>query len=97
MVRAGRCAARALAPLLRRQPLSQAKVRLAWAVTVGPAAARATAVGLHADGTLAVTADTGHWRRETARASSTIRTRLAELLGPEVVKRVTVTEGPHDA
>ncbi len=97
MVPAGRCAAHALAPLLRRQPLSQAKVRLAWTATVGAAASRATVVGLHADGTLAVTADTEHWRRETARASSTIRARLAELLGPDVVKKITVTEGPRHA
>ncbi len=94
---AGRCAAHALAPLLRRQPLSQAKVRLAWTATVGAAASRATVVGLHADGTLAVTAGTDHWRRETARASSTIRARLASLLGPDVVKRIAVTEGPPHA
>ena len=97
MVPAGRCAAPALTPLLRRQPLSQAKVRFAWAATVGAAASRATAVGLHADGTLAVTADTEHWRRETARASFAIRAGLAELLGPDVVKRITVTEGPRHA
>ena len=97
MVPAGRCAAHALTPLLRRQPLSQAKVRFAWTATVGAAASRATAVGLHADGTLAVTADTEHWRRETGRASPAIRARLAELLGPDVVKRITVTEGPRHA
>ncbi len=97
MVPAGQCAPRALVPLLRRQPLSQAKVRFAWTATVGAAAGRATTVALRADGTLAVTAETEHWRREAARASATIRVRLAELLGPDIVKRITVTEGPRHA
>ena len=97
MAPAGRCAPRALAPLLRRQPLTPAKVRFAWTATVGAAAARATRVGLRADGTLAVTAESEHWRRETARAGPLIRTRLAELLGPDVVRKITVTEGPRHA
>ena len=52
--------------------------------------AQATSVTLDENGTLLVRADGEHWRRETARSSGVIVRRLGDLLGTQVVKRVTV-------
>ena len=52
--------------------------------------AQATSVTLDANGTLLVRADGEHWRRETARSAGVIAQRLGDLLGKQVVKRVTV-------
>ena len=79
--------------MLRDQPLSEAKVRFAWRTAVGASIAHATSVTLAADGTLHVHADGEHWRRETVRSAAVIRQRLAELLGRNVVKRVSVKRG----
>ena len=92
MVPAGDAAQQAVAALLRRQPLTAAKVRFAWRTSVGAAMAGATSVALDAHGTLRVAAAGGHWRRETARSATVIRRRLAALLGPGFVKRVAVRE-----
>ena len=86
------CVKRALGEVLRRQPLSAAKVRFAWQTTVGTAMARATSVRVRADGTLDVHANTEHWRHETTRSANVIQTRLSELLGGDVVKRVVVSD-----
>ena len=97
MIPVQQCATRALGSLLRRQPLSVAKVRCAWEVAVGAAVARATTVRLRSNGTLDVVADTEHWRRETARSTRVISARLGDLLGPDTVKRVVITRGRHHA
>ena len=97
MVPVRQCATRALGPLLRRQPLSAAKVRCAWAVAVGAALARATTVRLRSNGTLDVFAESEHWRRETARSTRVIHARLGVLLGPDTVKKVVITKGRHHA
>ena len=83
-------APRVVGELLRGQPLSPAKVQFAWRTTVGSSMAHATSVSLDANGTLLVHADGEHWRRETARSAWIIKQRLGDLLGGNVVKRVTV-------
>ena len=83
-------AIRVTGELLRGQPLSPAKVRFAWRTTVGESMARVTSVTLDPNGTLLVRADSVHWQRETARSASVIKRRLAELLGNNVVKKVTI-------
>ena len=83
-------AIRVTGELLRGQPLSPAKVRFAWRITVGASMARVTSVTLDQNGTLLVRADSVHWQRETARSASVIKRRLAELLGNNVVKKVTI-------
>lgn len=83
-------APRAVGRLLRDQPLTAAKVRFAWQTSVGRPMSGATTVVLRDDGTLVVMAQGEHWRRETSRSAGVIRGRLAELLGPNVVKRITV-------
>ena len=78
--------------LLRRQPLSAAKVKFAWEVAAGPAIARATTVELSADGAVLVKATTPAWTREVERSSGLLLTRLREMLGTETVKRITVRQ-----
>ena len=90
MIRAQQFATRALSEVLRRQPLSDAKVSFAWQTSVGTAMARATTAQLRADGTLDVRASNEHWRREVVRSTGVIRARLRELLGRDAVKRVAV-------
>ncbi|MYD86252.1 MAG: DUF721 domain-containing protein [Acidobacteria bacterium] len=85
------CAARALGNALRRQPLSDAKIRFAWTASVGAAMARATTVRLRSDGALLVRAASDEWRRATYRSRGMIRERLAALLGTGLVKRLEVT------
>ncbi len=99
MVPAQQCATRALGDVLKRQPLSDAKVRFAWTASVGASLARATSVRLRADGTLHVRAASDHWRLETIRSEPLVRKRLAQLLGGGVVRAIVVTcEGaPHHA
>ena len=91
MIPAQQCADFALPELLREQPLSEGKVRFAWAASVGSAIARATSVSLRSDGTLSVRAIDEHWRLETIRCAPTIRKRLGQLLGTTVVKVINVT------
>ena len=92
MLAARDVAPQAVAALLRSQPLTAAKVRFAWSTAVGAAMSRATTVNLDAKGTLRVTAAGSHWRRETARSARVVVRRLAELLGPGVIKRIVVKE-----
>ena len=83
-------APRALGEILKRQPMSDAKIRFAWLSSVGPSLGRATSVMLDSRGTLRVTADTEHWRREVARSRLAITRRLADLLGAGIVKKLSV-------
>ncbi len=83
-------APRALGDLLKRQPMSDAKVKFAWLTSVGPSVARATSVVLDAAGTLRVTTETEHWRREIARSRVVIARRLAALMGAGTVKKLSV-------
>jgi predicted nucleic acid-binding Zn ribbon protein len=80
---------RAIAELLRNTPLTPGKVEFAWKAVVGPAMERGTAVRL--DGrTLLVDARSAAWAREVKRSSPLILKRMAALLGPDVVRELTV-------
>ena len=83
-------APRALGEVLKRQPMSDAKINFAWLSSVGPSVGRATSVTLDSKGTLRVTAETEHWRREIARSRLAITRRLADLLGAGIVKKLSV-------
>jgi hypothetical protein len=85
--------ASAVAQLLRDQPVSPGKVGFAWRVAAGPAAARATEVSLDPKGVLHVYAEDPHWRKEIRHAAGVLLQRLGDLLGPGVVKKVTVGRG----
>jgi predicted nucleic acid-binding Zn ribbon protein len=84
-----------LADLLRQQPLSAAKVSLAWRAVAGAAVARATRVELREDGTLIVLVGDPRWRPEIERAAGMLRPKLATLLG-DPFKWIEVRESPRD-
>jgi hypothetical protein len=78
-----------LSEIIRRQPLSQAKIDFAWRTAVGAALARVSSARLDGDGTLRVRTDDDRWTREIERARDVIRARLDRLLGGDL-KRVEV-------
>lgn len=81
-----------LGSILRRQPLSPAKVTFAWQAAAGAAVARATAVELRADGALEVRAASALWAREIERSRAVLLTRVRALLGEDIVTRIVVRE-----
>jgi hypothetical protein len=89
MERLDRTAVAAVRALIAPQPLTEAKVAFAWAIAAGPALTRATTVSF-SDGTLRVEASTEAWRSELARARPVLADRLASLLGPDVVRTITI-------
>jgi predicted nucleic acid-binding Zn ribbon protein len=89
-----------LGEIVRRQPLSPAKVDFAWRTAVGTAVARVSTARLDRDGTLRVTVEDDRWRREINRSRSLIQARLERLLGPDL-QRIEIhlgplTTSPHD-
>jgi hypothetical protein len=83
-------AARAYQDLLAAQPTTPAKVAFAWRVAAGPVLGRAATTRWTDDGTLSVLARDAAWRREIGRARPLIADRLAQLLGPGVVRRIEI-------
>jgi predicted nucleic acid-binding Zn ribbon protein len=79
----------AIAAMLRSGPLSPGKVNFAWNAAVGPALQRVTAVRLE-DGVLLVDAVSAQWASEISRSARVILGRLQQLLGTNVVRRITV-------
>lgn len=91
MERLDSTATRAMRLLLDEQPLTEAKVRFAWTMAVGPALARAATVSF-AGGTLRVRAKSAAWRDELRRARPLTRHRLAALLGDDVVRTLVIED-----
>ena len=79
----------ALAAVLRKAPLTPEKIAFAWRTAVGPSLDRATTIELKGH-VLHVQARNAAWRREVERSAVLIRTRLAALLGDEVVRGLEV-------
>lgn len=79
-----------LAEALRKAPLSDEKVALAWRIAVGPAVDHASRVTLK-HGVLQVIVSRAEWQREIRRSSSLIRPRLDAFLGDGVVRAVKVS------
>lgn len=77
-----------VAEILRKAPLSDEKVELAWRLAVGPAVAKATTVRLVSDGTLHVKSDTPAWLDAIRKSNSLIHLRMGDLLGEGIVKRL---------
>jgi hypothetical protein len=77
--------------LLDEQPLTDAKVRFAWTMAVGPALSRAATVSF-ADGVLHVRAKSTAWCDELRRARPVMRQRLAQLLGDGVVQTIVIED-----
>jgi hypothetical protein len=79
----------ALATVLRRAPLTPEKVAFAWRTAVGPAVDRVTTIELKGR-VLNVRAKDAAWQREVERSAALIRTRLAVLLGDDIVRGLDV-------
>jgi hypothetical protein len=79
----------ALAAVLRRAPLTPEKVAFAWRTAVGPAVDRVTTIELKGR-VLNVRAKDAAWQREVERSAALIRTRLAVLLGDDIVRGLDV-------
>lgn len=77
-----------VAEVVRKAPLTDAKVAFAWRLAVGPAVGKATSVRLASDGTLYVTADSSAWTDSLRSSVGMIRSRLAHYLGEDTVKRI---------
>lgn len=73
------------------QPTTPAKVTFAWHVAAGPALAGAVRLDWNGKGTLRVIARSEAWRREVLRAKPLVAARMADILGPGVVRIVSVT------
>jgi len=69
-----------LAGLLRRQPLSAGKVKLAWQVVAGPQLARAATAELEEPATVRLHPKDSRWAVEIDRSRSALLARLRELL-----------------
>jgi len=78
-----------LTSVVRRAPLTPEKIAFAWRMAVGAKVDGATKIDLH-DGVLRVLARETAWRREVERSQAVIRSRLAALLGPDVVRSIKV-------
>ena len=78
-----------LIELVRRQPMTAAKVDFAWRTSVGPAIARTSSVTLGERGALTIHVDDPHWRREIQHALPSLRARLERLLG-DALTSITV-------
>jgi hypothetical protein len=94
MLPVGQVGAAMLVDLVRRQPLSSAKVRFAWEQAAGPALSRATEVTLDAHGTCHVRAVSPAWAREVGRSRDVLLGRLRTMLGSETVSRLVVSGHP---
>jgi predicted nucleic acid-binding Zn ribbon protein len=79
----------AMTALLRSTPMSPGKLEFTWKTAVGPAMGRGTSVRLEGK-TLLVDARTAAWATEVARSSAIILRRLQTLLGPDVIRELTV-------
>ncbi|MFA5907409.1 MAG: DciA family protein [Vicinamibacterales bacterium] len=88
MIQANKVMTTVVAEVLRKAPLSDEKVTLAWRLAVGPAIAKATTVRLVSDGTLHVKSDTPAWLDAVRKSNSLIHLRMGDLLGENVVKRL---------
>ncbi len=76
--------------LVRRQPLSPAKVGFAWRTAAGPALGRAATAELREDGTIMIRATTAAWANEVERSRDLLLARMQEMLGADVATRLAV-------
>ena len=92
MIKANQVMPGVVAGVIRKAPLTDAKVAFAWRLAVGPAVAKATTVRLAADGTLYLNAESKAWVDSIRASVGLIRSRLAHYLGEDAVKRISYPE-----
>src|SRR5574341_2037039 len=79
-----------LSDLLKKGPISSAKLELAWQAAVGSTLARVTQVRFSPPSVLVVAVPDERWQRELKRSTKIILGRLHALLGESVVTRLDV-------
>jgi hypothetical protein len=79
-----RFGAKVVAELLRRQPMSPGKVRLAWQIAAGARIARVADAEFIAPDTIRVHPKDGRWAAEIERSRSLLADRLNRFLGMAV-------------
>lgn len=77
-----------LAEVIRKGPMCDEKVTLAWRLAVGPQIAKVTTVRLVPDGTLHIKTDSQAWINAVRKSTSLIQIRMGDLLGEDLVKRL---------
>ena len=77
-----------LAEVIRKGPMCDEKVTLAWRLAVGPQIAKVTTVRLVPDGTLHIKTDSQAWIDAVRKSTSLIQIRMGDLLGENLVKRL---------
>ncbi|HXT71850.1 MAG TPA: DciA family protein [Vicinamibacterales bacterium] len=84
--------ASALRRVLESQPTTLAKIAFAWRMTAGAAFDRATRIAWTGDGTLYVHPEGEAWRREVGAARGALLRRLQDLLGADVIARISISD-----
>ena len=77
-----------LAEVIRKGPMCDEKVTLAWRRAVGPQIAKVTTVRLVPDGTLHIKTDSQAWIDAVRKSTSLIQIRMGDLLGENLVKKL---------
>lgn len=77
-----------LAEVIRKGPMCDEKVTLAWRLAVGPQIAKVTTVRLVPDGTLHIKTDSQAWIDAVRKSTSLIQIRMGDLLGENLVKKL---------
>jgi len=77
-----------VAEIIRKGPMCDEKVSLAWRLAVGPQIAKVTTVRLVADGTLHIKAESQAWIDAVRKSNSLIHIRMGDLLGENLIKRL---------
>ena len=77
-----------LAEVIRKGPMCDEKVTLAWRLAVGPQIAKVTTVRLVPDGTLHIKTDSQAWIDAVRKSTSLIQIRMGDLLGENLVKQL---------
>jgi hypothetical protein len=85
-----------LSDLLKKGPMSSAKLELAWHAAVGSTLARVTHVRLGAPSVLVVAVSDERWQRELRRSTKMVLGRLRALLGDTVITRLDITSTPKE-
>lgn len=77
-----------LAEVIRKGPMCDEKVTLAWRLAVGQQIAKVTTVRLVPDGTLHIKTDSQTWIDAVRKSTSLIQIRMGDLLGENLVKKL---------
>jgi len=83
-------AADVLRRMLASQPTTPAKVAFAWRMAAGSALGRAGDPTFREDGVLIVQTSSDAWRREMLRATPMLLSRVRELVGGDVVRKLVI-------